>query len=112
MNQMGVEKVTQFKFGTFFHHHADPVIVCTHLQGSRRSLQGSNKMIKFALLDAVVAANLQDIEEARSIQSIVFAPCQQAGDHTLKKLVREPVVSCCFSQQSCLYRAAAEKTST
>ena len=111
---MGLEKVTQFKFGTFFRHHVDPVIVCTHLEGSRRSLLGSNKMIKYALLDAVVAANLQDIEEARSIQSIVSAPCQQAGDHTLKKLVRELVVSCCFSLQSYLYRAAAaaKKTNT
>jgi hypothetical protein len=30
---MVLEKVTQFKFGTFLHRHVDPVIVCTHLEG-------------------------------------------------------------------------------
>ena len=66
---MGLEKETQFKFGTFFRQHVDPVIVCTHLEGSRRSFRGSNKMIKYALLDVA------DVADAAAVAAAAVQSC-------------------------------------
>ena len=51
-NRMGLEKSGPVKFGAFFHHHVDPVIVCTHPAEVEGACKIAKVMIKYALLDA------------------------------------------------------------